>query len=107
MRDLKFTSDSGNLTVIYKTDLMNTTSRNFTVYSISGLDGQASILTNEREKAIYGEFKRLPYDLGAFIKFAEDYGLTLTSSDSDGSNPVELVAWDSIVDSSWADSILG
>ncbi len=107
MRDLKFSSDSGNLVVIYKTDLMNLTSQNFTVYSISGLDGQSSILHNEREKALYGAFQRLPYTLGAFKNFAEDYGLTLTSSEGDGSNPVELVAWDSIVDSSWADSVIG
>lgn len=105
MKDLKFTNDSGNVNVVYRVDLMNSSGQNFTVYSITGLD--ESVTASDQEKAILGGFKRLPYNLGQFQQFAEDYGLTLTISDTDGSHSQDLVAWDSIVDSSWADSRIG
>lgn len=105
MKDLIFANDSGSLNVAFRVDLMNSSGQNFTVYSITGLDEDVN--ASDQDKAILGAFKRLPYNLGQFEQFAEDYGLSLTMADTDGSNSEQLVVWDSIVDSSWADSTLG
>lgn len=92
MRDLTFISESGAVNVKYRTDLIGSESKNFTVFQIFGLEDPT--LDNpeyDRINKLSVEFKRLSYNLFAFKAFADLQGLRLVSSETDGSDPVVLV----------------
>lgn len=89
MRDLKLFTDSGTVNVTMRTDIINSETRNFTVFQIKGLEDTANL--NFRELAILEKFKILPYNLDQVIQFAEVYGLNLVSYNADGTDPVVLV----------------
>lgn len=92
MRDLTFISESGAVNVKYRTDLIDQENKNFTVFQIFGLDDPSSDNpVYDRINKLSGEFKRLSYNLFAFKKFADDNGLRLISTNTDGSDPVILV----------------
>lgn len=95
MKDLKFTNQAGTIAVTYRTDLIDATANNFTVHQITGIDPQDALSTlNTRERVMIGSFKKLPYNLFQFIAFADEWGLTLTSANTDGSGLVTLIGWD-------------
>jgi len=92
MKDLRFTSQAGTVNVVYRVDLINTQSGNFTVHTISGLEIEAGT-AGPRQYALYQAFRKLPYNIQNFQQFAVQYGLNLTISDTDGSNSVLLVGY--------------
>jgi hypothetical protein len=97
MKDLKFTGTIGstNVNISYRTDLIHPDATNFTVSQIQVSDSFSP--NDERDvehESIFNEFKRLPYNLQFFIQFAQEKGLKLTMSNSDGSDEVVLVEED-------------
>lgn len=112
MKDLVFYGENlvfrsgGQIRVTYRTDLISANARNFTVHQITGLEDLA-VDDDILKKGLYSEFKKLPYNLDAFIAFAEANYLELTIQDSDGSNQETLVEGygsDSVPgDESWFD----
>lgn len=89
MRDLKLFTDSGSVNVTLRTDIINSQTKNFTVFQVKGLEDTANM--NFREQAILEKFKILPYNLNQVMEFAEVYGLNLVSYNADGTDPVILV----------------
>lgn len=76
MTDFKFTNDSGNVNVTFRTDLVD--GNNFTVMQITGLN--ALDVTNSHGEKWLSYFKKLAgtqYSVGAFVDFAEDHHLNL------------------------------
>lgn len=96
MRDLIFTNDSGSFKVTLRTNLNNTTSKNFTIYQTTGLTPQ-DVTNNHAEKVLSSELQRYrkvgggPYNLDEFVALATHYGFNLTSVAADGSGAVLLV----------------
>lgn len=96
MRDLIFSNDSGSFKVTLRTNLSNTTSKNFTIYQTSGLDPQ-DVGNNHAEKVLASELQRYrkvgggPYNLDEMVALATYYGFNLTSIAADGSGSVLLV----------------
>lgn len=77
MIDFKFTNDSGNVNVTFRTDLVDGGS-NFTVMQITGLD--ALDVTNSHGEKWLSYFKKLAgtqYSIGAFVYFATVHHLNL------------------------------
>lgn len=95
MKDLKFTNQAGTINVTYRTDLIDSLANNFTVHQITGIDPQDAISTlNARERVMIGSFKKISYNLFQFIAFAEEWGLTLTASNTDGSASTIIIGYD-------------
>lgn len=95
MRDLVFSNDSGSLNVTFRTDLANSTSKNFTIYEIRGVTPQD--VANNHAEDVMGAFQKYrkvgggPYNLDEFVDLATHYGFNLTSIETDGSDAVVLV----------------
>jgi len=88
MKHFKFTNYDLTVNVTIKTDLIGS-GQNFTILAIVGADD--SIGANNDNKAILAAFKQLPSNLSTFIQFAEDNGLALTVSESNGDGSTTLV----------------
>lgn len=94
MRDLTFTGtiDATDVNVTFRTDLINSSDQNFTVMQI--MVGETFSPNDEKDddyESKFGEFKKLAYNMDAFKSFAEDNGLKLVSTNTDGSDEVVLV----------------
>lgn len=96
MKDLIFYGENlvfrsgGVIRVTYRTDLISSNAKNFTVHQITGLE-DINVDDDILKKGLYEEFKKLPYNLNAFIAFAEANYLELTIQDSNGANSEVLV----------------
>lgn len=96
MRDLVISNDSGSFNVTLRTDLANSTSKNFTIYETRGLNPQ-DVTNNHAEKVLSSTLQRYrkigggPYSVDEIVALCTHYGFNLTSIESDGSDAVLLV----------------
>lgn len=95
MRDLIFSNDSGSFKVTFRTDLVASGNKNFTIYQTFGLDPQD--VTNNHAEKVMASFQRYrkvgggPYNLDEMVQLATHYGFNLTSIDTSGKDAILLV----------------
>lgn len=89
MKDFRFRNQSGTINCTFRTDMIGSTDRNFTIMSISGLSDFDTTNTY-KEKKLINAFKKLASNRQAFVAFAINNDLQLVQMDVDGSNQVVL-----------------
>ena len=97
MKDLQFTGTFNGVEVdiTFRTDLINSSSENFTVSQIQvGSQFEVTDESDVNHVEIFNDLKKLPTTLPTFKHFAQTRGLALVMKDSTGANPVVLVEED-------------
>ena len=98
MKDFIFSDPSeSTVVVIFRTDLIGSSSNNFNIMKITGLEeGQVRPYQNKKRALLAQLWKRGVYSSKQdFITFATAQGLDLVMQDSNGENAVILVDYNS------------
>ena len=97
MKDLRFfgTISGTEVDITCRTDLISADSEFFNVSQISvGEQFELSDSSDEDHIRLFGDFKRLNYNLTEFKQFAETNNVNLTIAESDGSGLITFVEAD-------------
>jgi hypothetical protein len=100
MKDLRFYGNIGGTDIdfTFRTDLINPNAENFSVSQIqSGNDFNNGDEQSADYQRLFGQFKRLPYNLSEFKAFAEEKNVNLSIADANGDNLELLVEADESV----------
>jgi hypothetical protein len=103
LKDFIFSDPSETTNVVrFRTDLIGETNANFNIMKVFGLESVTYYQHKKRAILAQGWHIGAYRNKQDFIDFATAQGLTLVYQNSDGSNPVTLVEYDSdFGDSSW------